>query len=120
MLRVLRERPAEVEQDHARATLAPKIEKEEGLVRWSEPARTIYDKFRAFDPWPGVFTETLKLVDVAPASGSGEPGSVLGIDDGVVVACGEGALRVRTIQRAGKPRVSAADVARAERWRVAP
>jgi len=120
LLRALRERPAEVEQDHARATLAPKIEKEEGLVRWSEPARAIYDKFRAFDPWPGIFTASLKLVDVAPAEGAGEPGAVLAIDDGVVVACGDGALRVRTIQRAGKPRVAAADVARAERWRAIP
>jgi methionyl-tRNA formyltransferase len=120
LVRALRERPAEVAQDHARATLAPKIGKEEGLVRWSEPARAIYDKFRAFDPWPGIFTESLKLIDVAPASGSGEPGSVIAIDDGVVVACGEGALRIRTIQRAGKPRVSAADVARAERWRGIP
>jgi methionyl-tRNA formyltransferase len=120
LLRALRERPAEVEQDHARATLAPKIEKEEGLVRWSEPARAIYDKFRAFDPWPGVFTASMKLIDIAPASGDGAPGAVIAIDDGVVVACGEGALRVRTIQRAGKPRVNAADVARAERWRVVP
>jgi len=120
LLRVLRERPAEVAQDHARATLAPKIEKEEGLVHWSEPARAIYDKFRAFDPWPGIFTESLKLIDVAPVSGSGEPGSVIAIDDGVVIACGERALRIRTIQRAGKSRVSAADVARAERWRVIP
>jgi len=120
LVRALRERPAEVEQDHARATLAPKIEKEEGLVRWSEPARAIYDKFRAFDPWPGVFTASFKLIDIAPAPGKGEPGAVIAIDDGVVVACGEGALRVRTIQRAGKPRVSAMDVARAERWRVVP
>ena len=120
MLRVLRARPAEVEQDHARATLAPKIEKEEGLVRWDQPARAIYDKFRAFDPWPGIFTATMKLIDVAPVAGSGAPGTILGIDDGVVVACGEGALRVRTIQRAGKPRVNAADVARAERWKSFP
>jgi methionyl-tRNA formyltransferase len=120
MLQVLRERPAEVEQDHARATLAPKIEKEEGLVRWDTPARAIHDKFRAFDPWPGIFTAAVKLIDVEPATGGGAPGSIVGIDDGVVVACGEGALRVRTIQRAGKPRVNAADVARAERWRVFP
>src|SRR5438067_1780125 len=119
LLRALRERPPEVAQYHARATLAPKIAKEEGLVRWSEEAaRAIYDKFRAFDPWPGIFTASMKLIDIAPAEGEGEPGAVLAIDDGVVVACNEGALRVRTIQRAGKPRVAAADVARAERWRV--
>jgi len=120
MLRMLRARPPEVEQDHARATLAPKIEKEEGLVDWSAPARAIYDKFRAFDPWPGIFTATMKLIELAPADAHGEPGTIVAIDDGVVVACGEGALRVRTIQRAGKPRVSAADVARAEHWRVMP
>jgi methionyl-tRNA formyltransferase len=120
MLRALRERPSEVEQDHANATLAPKIEKEEGLVRWDASARAIYDKFRAFDPWPGIFTATLKLLEVAPAEGSGAPGAVIAIDDGVVVACGDGALRIRTIQRAGKPRVAAADAARAERWRAIP
>ncbi|HEV2718924.1 MAG TPA: methionyl-tRNA formyltransferase [Thermoanaerobaculia bacterium] len=117
MLRVLRERPAEVEQDHARATLAPKIEKEEGLVDWRATAKAIYDKFRAFDPWPGIFTSSMKLIEVAPADGRGEPGTIVAVDDGVVVACGEGALRVRTIQRAGKPRAAAADVARAEHWR---
>ena len=120
LLRALRERPAEVEQDHAAATLAPKIEKEEGLVRWDEPARTIYDKFRAFDPWPGIFTSSMKLIDVAPAPGAGEPGAIVGIDDGVVVACGRGALRVRRVQRPGKSVIDAAGVARAERWRVFP
>jgi methionyl-tRNA formyltransferase len=118
LLRVLREWPPETQQDHALATLAPKIEKEEGLVRWSEPARTIYDKFRAFDPWPGIFTASMKLIDVAPASGSGAPGSIVAIEDGVVVACGDGALRIVTIQRPGKPRVLAADVARSERWQL--
>jgi methionyl-tRNA formyltransferase len=106
----------ETPQQHELATYAAKIEKEEGHVHWSDSARTIYDKFRAFDPWPGVFTDNFRLIELARAEGSGVPGSVLSIDDeGVVVACGEGALRVVTLQRAGKPKMSAADYVRAGR-----
>jgi len=104
----------ETPQPHELATHAAKIEKEEGHIRWTDSARTIYDKFRAFDPWPGVYTDALKLVDVARADGSGTPGAVLSVDDdGVVVACGDGALRVKTVQRAGKPKMTAADYVRA-------
>jgi methionyl-tRNA formyltransferase len=109
----------ETPQDHAAATLAPKIDKSEGLVHWSEPARVIYDKFRAFDPWPGLTAGDLKLIDIRPANGSGAPGTILAIaDDGVVVATGDGALRLITVQRAGKGRVSAAELARGSGWRV--
>jgi len=95
-------------QDHAQATYAPKIEKEEGLVNWNEPARVIYDKYRAFDPWPGIFTaDGIKLFDLSVGGESGEPGDVLRIDDEVVFATGDGSLHVRTIQRPGKSRVPA-------------
>ena len=104
----------ETPQQHELATYAAKIEKEEGHVRWSDSARTIYDKFRAFDPWPGVFTDEFRLIELARAEGGGAAGSVLSVDDaGVVVACGDGALRVITLQRAGKPKMSAADYVRA-------
>jgi methionyl-tRNA formyltransferase len=110
---------AETPQDHAQATLAPKIEKSEGAVDWTQPARAIYDMFRAFDPWPGLFTPELKLIDIAPAAGSGEPGTILSIgDDGVTVAAGDGAIRLITVQRAGKPRAAAADIARGGGWVV--
>jgi methionyl-tRNA formyltransferase len=111
----------ETPQDHAQATFAPKIEKSEGAVDWNEPARAIYDKFRAFDPWPGLFTPELKLLDIAPDVGraSAPPGTILSIDDdGVVVAAGDGAIRLITVQRAGKPRAAAADLARGGGWRV--
>jgi len=97
----------DIPQDDAQATLAPKIDKSEGEVRWSEPAKRIYDKFRAFDPWPGLFTPSMKLVDIRLASGSGEPGRVIRIDDGVVVACGEGAIELLRVQRPGKAAVDA-------------
>src|SRR5436190_15223971 len=61
---VLQSMPPDTPQDHAQATLAPKIAKSEGAVDWSEPAQTIYDKFRAFDPWPSLFTPELKLIDI--------------------------------------------------------
>ena len=108
----------EIEQDHSQATLAPKIEKSEGAVDWNQPARVIYDKFRAFDPWPGLFTPDLKLIDIHPAAGNGPPGTILSIDhDGVVVAASNGAIRVITAQRAGKPRTAAADLARGSGWK---
>lgn len=112
LARVLRELPPEVEQDHLRATYAAKIDKAEGAVKWEEPAKRIYDRFRAFDPWPGLFTPELKLIDVRPADGNGAPGTILRIDDGVTVAAGDGALRIVTMQRPGKNRAPAGEVAR--------
>lgn len=119
LLRALGGDRSETEQDHPGATLAPKIEKSEGEIRWSDSAKTIYDKFRAFDPWPGVFRGDIKLVDMKPASGSGAPGEILSIDDrAVTVATGEGGLELIMLQRAGKSRQRAAEFARGAGWRV--
>jgi methionyl-tRNA formyltransferase len=109
----------ETEQDHARATIAPKIDKREGEVALDEPAHAIYNRFRAFDPWPGITFRELKLTDMRPAEGNGAPRTVLSIDDdGVVIACGDGALRIIEMQRPGKPRTPAAAVARGLGWRA--
>jgi methionyl-tRNA formyltransferase len=108
LMRVLATSPAETPQDHAAATYAPKIEKSEGAIYWSESTAAIYNKFRAFDPWPGISAGELKLIDIAPASGRGEPGAILSADEnGVIVATGDGALRLITVQRPGKGPVSA-------------
>jgi len=113
LLRALATWPAETPQDHAAATYAPKIEKSEGAIQWSDSTASIYNKFRAFDPWPGVSAAELKLIDIAPAAGRGEPGAILSADEnGVVVAAGDGALRLITVQRPGKPKVAAADLLR--------
>lgn len=112
----------ETPQDHARATFAAKLEKSEGETRFDEAAQTIYNRFRAFDPWPGIFTtvngEPLKLTDLRPAEGSAKPRTILSIDDDVVIACSEGALRITEMQRPGKPRTSAGAIARGLGWRV--
>ena len=103
MVATLRGPWTETPQDHSQATFAPKIEKSEGAVSWSEPARAIYDKFRAFYPWPGVFVGDLKLIELARVEAT---------DDGVVVQCGEGSLRVISVQRPGKSPVRAVDFVR--------
>ncbi len=126
LLTVLRdvERGTAVEtpQDHERATLAPKIEKSEGEVHFEETAKAIYDRFRAFDPWPGIFLqsggETIKLTDIRTADTSGEPRTILSIDDDVVIAASDGAIRVLEMQRPGKPRTAAGAIARGLGWRV--
>lgn len=116
----------ETPQDHARATLAPKIDKAEGEIRFDETAQAIYDRFRAFDPWPGIFVqsggETFKLTDVrridAGVDAGGAPRTILSIDDDVVIAARHGAIRVLEMQRAGKPRTPAGAIARGLGWRV--
>jgi methionyl-tRNA formyltransferase len=118
------ERGTDVEtpQDHARATLAPKIEKAEGEVTFEEPAKAVYDRFRAFDPWPGIFVqsggETIKLTEIRPTDRTGVPRTILSIDDDVVIAARDGAIRVIEMQRAGKPRTPAGAIARGLGWRA--
>lgn len=118
----------ETPQDHARATHAGKIEKEEGRITFTEPAKVIYDRFRAFDPWPGVFFEssgeTIKVTEMSVDQSGGEPPhsasprTILSIDGSVVVATGDGALRLEQLQRSGKPKAAAGDVARGLGWNV--
>jgi methionyl-tRNA formyltransferase len=98
---------APVAQDASRATHAPILEKEDGRVDWSLPARAIACRARGFDPWPGAYTQhagrLLKLRRVretgGPAAGAG-PGVVLEVTPAaVVVACGEGSrLGVEEVQ----------------------
>ena len=115
---VLHEMPPDVEQDHASATHAPKIEKAEGEITFDESARTIYDRFRAFDPWPGIFFRDLKLTEIRRAEGTGAPRTILSLEDqGVVIASGDGAIHILEMQRPGKPRTPAAIVARGLGWK---
>jgi len=99
------------------ATVTPMIRREFGRVDWSSPARVIFDRLRAFTPWPGLYTEfrggRLKIhgleVVTPPPGGSEEAGTVLSAaSDGIVVRCGRGgAVRITEIQREGKRRMPA-------------
>ena len=101
-------------------TYAAKLEKAEGIIDWSRPAGDIARQVRAFDPWPVAETRLgREQVRIRGArSGAGReplpPGSILGlVDDAIAVACGEGALYITELQRAGRRPVTARDFANA-------
>jgi methionyl-tRNA formyltransferase len=104
-----------IAQESARVTRAPKLRKEDGLIDWSRPAQAVHDKVRAMQPWPVASTswqrrapagsEPVRLIIHAttPVDGQGAPGEILEAwEDRLVVAAGEGAVRILTIQREGK------------------
>jgi methionyl-tRNA formyltransferase len=101
-------------QDHDAATHIGKLDRKDGEIDWSQSAVDIERRVRAFDPWPGtsaVFPDGVVKVfppaEVLP-EGKGQPGEVLEAGKaGVVVACGEGALRIIELQPAGKKRMAA-------------
>jgi methionyl-tRNA formyltransferase len=110
-------------QPAAGVSYAPKIEKSEAPIDWSVSAIHLDRKIRAFNPWPVAETrfagESLRVLQARiaePIGAHDAPGTLLGIaDDGLRVACGEGVLAVRELQRAGKRPVSARDFANAVR-----
>ncbi len=111
------------------ATYAPKIRKEETRVDWRASAASVQRQVRAFNPTPGAGASLrgaeLKLWSCRAARGEGEPGEVLEASgSGLRVACGEDAIEVTELQRAGGRRIGAADflrgfpVSRGERFRL--
>lgn len=92
------------------ATYAHKLERDEGRLDWREPATRLDRAVRALNPWPGVWFEhageRIKVLAAIPGAGTAEaPGTV--IDDRLTVACGEGALQLLDVQRAGRAPMSA-------------
>jgi len=94
---------------------APKIKKEAGLIDWKRPARAIWNRVRGLTPWPGAYTflqsagprRLLKLWGAEVSDGSGTPGQVLKADkNGIVVACGAGALKIGKLQLEGGRRLN--------------
>jgi len=100
------------------ATYAAKIEAADARIDWSRPAAAIHDQIRGLSPHPGAWFEAelngrperIKVPRAAIAVGRGKPGTVL--DDRLTVACGEGALRLTEVQRAGKRPMRAEDFLR--------
>lgn len=113
---------SEREQNDDTATYAPKIERNMARVPWEEGCGVVARHIRAYDPKPGAFTmrqrEELKLfgavaTDEAGDEGGARAGQVLGVDrTGMLVACGDGAVRVLQVQVPGKRRISAVEFAR--------
>ncbi|MEN1956071.1 methionyl-tRNA formyltransferase [Luteimonas changyuni] len=122
-------RPVPQPQPDQGVTYARKLDKAEAKLDWSQPADALARKVRAFNPWPmaeaTLSGERVRIhgavaVDVDVAAGA-TPGTVLAAGrDGIDVACGSGALRIRVLQRDGGKAITAADYLNARRDLVAP
>jgi methionyl-tRNA formyltransferase len=97
---------------------APKIRKEDGEIDWNLPAREIWNRVRAFTPWPGAFTfltaqpqaRLLKIWEAEVVSKAGPAGEILDAGKNeIVIGCGQDALRLVTLQREGGRRMTAAE-----------
>jgi len=108
-------------QDDSKAVYAAKIEKSEARLDWSRSAQSLQDHVRGLAPFPGAFFEAdfgqglerVKVLATRLEAGRGRPGEAL--DDEGLIACGEGALRLLRVQRAGKGPMDFAEFARGRR-----
>ena len=112
-----------IKQDNSKATFAPKLKKDDGLIDWKMTAEEISNRIRAFAPWPGCFTyldkKMLKIWKAIPVHLSGEPsgspdrwtkgkpGTVLEADrNGILVKTGKDALKIQELQLEGSRRMT--------------
>ncbi|MDL2717987.1 MAG: methionyl-tRNA formyltransferase [Acidobacteriota bacterium] len=115
-------------QNSSLATSCPKITREDARVDWTRPAIELARRSRAFTPWPGLFTirrnTRVKLFHVSLEEEGGwtrsgaeksSPGTILEAGTRLVVACGEGALSIGTLQVEGRRALPAAEFVRGER-----
>ena len=98
------------------STYAAKIKKDDGKIDWHQPAKQIWNRLRAFTPWPGAFAflhvepkpQLLKIWKVEVVEKTGRAGEILSADkSGVIVGCGNDALRILELQREGGRRLAA-------------
>ena len=114
-----------VPQENARATFAPKLNREAGRIDWTEPAEVIERKIRAFNPWPGAFTtvtdasgkpRNLKIHSATIVDHKASPGEIVCADErGFVMAAADRSLSLQEVQLEGKRRMSAAELTRGTR-----
>ena len=117
-------------QNHAEASYAPLLKKEDGRIDWKRPAIEIYNRMRGFAPWPGAYTmfrgqpcqvwaepvSNAGLVGMPRGVGGGAPGTLLGEENGLFVWCGDATvLRVSIVKLEGRKRVKATDFANGAR-----
>jgi methionyl-tRNA formyltransferase len=108
-------------QAEAGVTYAQKIDKSEARIDWRKPASDVHNLIRGLAPFPGAFFEAdlgkglerVKVLRARSAEAAETPGRVL--DDGLTIACGEGAIRFLEVQRAGKAPMPAGDFLRGAR-----
>lgn len=103
-------------QDHARATMAPMLDKSHGRIDWSKSAKQVHDHVRGMNPWPGAFTtargknvkvHATRVVDGETSRGAGEV--VIADKSRVVVACGAGVVELAGVQPEGRRAMRASE-----------
>jgi len=105
-----------IPQDQTLATYAPKLNREAGRINWNETAEGIERKIRAYNPWPGAFTDfkdrKLKIFSASVVDLRGTPGTILRKDNELVIATADHALSLGEVQLEGKRRMTAAEFLR--------
>jgi len=95
-------------------TYATKISKDETRIEWSKPCRQVHDHIRGLSPFPGAWFEIggvrVKALRATKGAGRGAPGTLL--DDRLTIACGDGAVRLTQVQRAGRQPMAAEEFLR--------
>jgi methionyl-tRNA formyltransferase len=110
------------QQNHAEASYAPILKKEDGRIDWKRPASEIYNRMRGFQPWPGAYSsfrgQSCNLRgELAPGEVSdAAPGTILVKKNELLVVCGDATvLRLLTVKVEGRKEVSAAEFANGAR-----
>ncbi len=105
-------------QDDSKSTYAHMLDKKMAVIDWAKPAREIDCLVRGLNPWPVAITEIdgkrLKVFSVSVCEGAGRPGEVIaaGKETGLLVSCGEGAVRLEEVQLTGGKRMNCSDFLR--------
>ena len=103
-----------IPQDVRQVSFSPNITPEEERIDWTKTNRQIFNQIRGMYPWPVAHTllngERFKIYEATPVEGAGQPGEILAIrKKELIVAAGEGALSLKTVQPAGKPKMTIVD-----------
>src|SRR5438105_4072360 len=108
-------------QEQSLASYAPKLNREAGRLNWNEDAEGIERKIRAYNPWPGAFTEfggrNLKIFSATIVDLRGKPGEILRKDRELIVATSDRALLLTEVQLEGKKRMTASEFLRGQKVR---
>lgn len=101
-------------QDPSQVTFSPNIRPEEERLDWTKTNRQLFNQIRGMNPWPVAHTlwqgGRFKIYEAELADGDGQPGEILEIGKRqLLVATGEGALALKTVQPAGKPKMTISD-----------
>ncbi len=101
-------------QDPGAVSMAPMLDKSMCPIDWNKTARQVHNQVRGLHPWPVATMELqgkkFKVHETRVVEGSGQPGEILGLTKtGLVIACGEGAVEIRSLQAEGGKRMAAPD-----------